>query len=220
MNNIKNSKLDYFPHYFKIFRQVYIKQKLDSIIVYFKAFYWNVHLGAGGTFVGLPKFRKTPGSVIHIGKNVRMLSSFSSNLHGINRKCMISTLTRNAKITIGDNVGLSGVVIASAISIKIGDRVMIGANCTITDTDSHSLNYKHRHPDFFGFDSVDFIEPVGKKEVVIEDDVFICMHSLILKGTFIGKGSVIGAGSIVSGYIPPNVIATGQPAKIIKELKN
>ncbi|AUS05835.1 DapH/DapD/GlmU-related protein [Pseudotamlana carrageenivorans] len=55
-------------------------------------------------------------------------------------------------------------------------------------------------------------------KVVIEDDVFIGMHSLILKGAFIGKGSVIGAGSIVTGYIPPNVIAVGQPAKVVKNI--
>ena len=57
------------------------------------------------------------------------------------------------------------------------------------------------------------------KEIIIEDDVFIGMHSLILKGAQIGKGSVIGAGSIVTGKIPANVIAAGQPAKVIKELK-
>jgi len=40
-----------------------------------------------------------------------------------------------------------------------------------------------------------------------------------LKGARIGEGAVIGAGSVVSGEIPPHVIAAGNPAKVIKPLK-
>lgn len=212
-------KLNSFSHYFRIIRQVYFKQNIDTFLSYRKAFYWGVTLAKGGTFVGLPKFRRPPGSTIVIGKNVRMLSSFSSNLHGLNRKCMISSLTRNGKITIGNDVGLSGVIIACADKISIGNRAMIGANTTISDTDSHAINYQYRHPKNFGFDTKIFKEPVRTKEIIIEDDVFIGMHSLILKGSYIGKGSVIGAGSIVTGYIPPNTIAIGQPAKVIRTIK-
>ena len=207
-----------FPHYFRIFRQVYVKQKSDTLLTYLKAFYWSVRLEKGGTFVGLPKFRRVPGSYITIGRNVRILSSFSSNFHGLNRRSMITTLSKKAKINIGNNVGMSGVIIVSAESITIGDRVLIGASTTISDTDSHALNYQYRHPKHFGFSDKNFIEPVITKEVIIEEDVFIGMNSLILKGAHIGSGSVIGAGSIVTGYIPSNVIAAGQPAKVIKKI--
>lgn len=210
--------LSSFPHYFRILIQVYIKQNIDTFITYLKAYYWNVQLGSGGTFVGLPKFRRPPGSTISIGKNFRALSSFSSNLHGLNRKCMITALTGTACIELGDDLGMSGVVIASAKSITIGNRVMIGANTTISDTDSHALQYQFRQPKYFNLESADFKEPVKTKEIIIEDDVFIGMHSLILKGTHIGKGSVIGAGSIVVGHIPPNVIAAGQPAKVVRKI--
>ena len=54
--------------------------------------------------------------------------------------------------------------------------------------------------------------------MVIEDEVFIGMNVLILKGSHIGKGSVIGAGSVVSGTIPPGVIAAGNPIKVIREM--
>jgi len=207
------------PHYIRIFIQVYIKQNIDTFITYLKAFYWGVSIGKGATFVGIPKFRRPPGSIISIGKETRILSSFASNLHGLNRKSMITALTKNAHIKIGNNVGMSGVIIASAKSITIGDRVMIGANTTISDTDSHAINYQYRHPSYYGFTSKDFKEPIKTKEIIIEEDVFIGMNSLILKGAHIGKGSVIGAGSIVTGCIPPNVIAAGQPAKVIKEVE-
>lgn len=212
-------KLNSFSHYFRIIRQVYFKQNIDTFLSYRKAFYWGVTLAKGGTFVGIPKFRRPPGSTIKIGKNIRMLSSFSSNLHGLNRKCMISSLTRSGEISIGNDVGLSGVIIACASKIKIGDRVMIGANTTISDTDSHPINYQHRYPSYYGLDNSVLTQFTNTKEIIIEDDVFIGMHSLILKGSHIAKGSVIGAGSIVTGYIPPGVIAAGQPARILKHIE-
>ena len=52
----------------------------------------------------------------------------------------------------------------------------------------------------------------------VEDDVFIGMNCLILKGVTIGKGSVIGAGSVVVKNIPSGVIAAGNPARVIREM--
>ena len=54
--------------------------------------------------------------------------------------------------------------------------------------------------------------------VVIEQDVFIGMNSLILKNVRIGNGSVIGAGSVVVSDIPPGVIAAGNPAQVIRSI--
>jgi acetyltransferase-like isoleucine patch superfamily enzyme len=210
--------IDSFPHYFRILH-FKVLEKIHTKLSYLKAYYWGVKLMKGGTFVGLPKFRRPPGSTITIGRNFRMLSSFSSNLHGLNRRCMLNCLTRSAKIYIGDDVGLSGVIVCSAVSINIGSRVMIGANTTLSDTDSHPINYKSRQPKYFDIDAVNSQLQVGTKKIIIEDDVFIGMHCLILKGAHIGRGSVIAAGSIVTGKIPPNVIAAGSPAKVIKSIK-
>ena len=57
------------------------------------------------------------------------------------------------------------------------------------------------------------------KKVVIEDNVFIGMNSLILKGVTVGENSIVGAGSIVTDDIPPNCIALGIPAKMIKKIE-
>lgn len=51
--------------------------------------------------------------------------------------------------------------------------------------------------------------------IVIEDNVWVGAHSVILSGAHISTGSIIGAGSRVDGFIPPNSIVIGNPAIIV-----
>ncbi|WP_051199376.1 acyltransferase [Butyrivibrio fibrisolvens] len=55
-------------------------------------------------------------------------------------------------------------------------------------------------------------------ETVIGDNVFIGMNSIILMGAHIGNNVIIGAGSVVSGTIPDNCVAAGNPCKVIRSL--
>ena len=54
--------------------------------------------------------------------------------------------------------------------------------------------------------------------IVIEDDVFIGVNCIILKGVTIGARSIIAAGSVVTKSIPADCIAGGNPAKVIRLL--
>lgn len=56
-------------------------------------------------------------------------------------------------------------------------------------------------------------------KTVIGDNVFIGMNSIILMGSHIGNNVIIGAGSVVKGNIPDNVVAAGNPAKIVCTLE-
>jgi acetyltransferase-like isoleucine patch superfamily enzyme len=129
-------------------------------------------------------------------------------LAGINRPCVISTLQQNATLEIGDNCGFSGTIIGCACKISIGDRVMCGANVTISDTDWHAIDWRDRHAG----------RPGTVKPVVIGDDVWLGMNVMVLKGVEIGKQTVVGAGSVVSRSLPAGVIAAGQPAVVIRKL--
>ena len=104
---------------------------------------------------------------------------------------------------------MTGGSLVAEEKIKIGNNVMVGANTVIMDTDFHPLSSKTRRK-----------SPMAGRttSVIIEDNVFIGTQVIILKGTRIGKNSVIGAGSVVLGNIPKNVIAAGNPAKVIRKL--
>ncbi|MFO7810016.1 MAG: DapH/DapD/GlmU-related protein, partial [Candidatus Delongbacteria bacterium] len=135
-------------------------------------------------------------------------SDFTSNLVGINRKCIITTLRRDAIIRIGSSSGFSGTVIAAAGSIKIGKNVLCGANTVITDYDWHGIEPDKRN------------KAADPQPVVIGDNVWLGLNSVVLKGVTVGKNSVIGANSVVTRDIPKNVVAAGNPCRVIKEINS
>lgn len=123
-------------------------------------------------------------------------------------------LNKNSQVSIGNNVGISSSCIWSNISITIGDRVKIGADTIIMDTDAHNLNFLERRND-----KTD--GPKAKnKPIIIEDDVLIGTRCIILKGVHIGARSIIGSGSIVTKDIPSDSIAAGNPCKVLKKIDN
>ncbi len=118
----------------------------------------------------------------------------------------------NAKLTIGDNCGISGGTIWVTKNVTIGDYVNIGGNCCIMDGDIHNIDWRLRR--------VDRQQNVSYKssDIVISDDVWMGANCTVLKGVHIGPRSVIGAGSVVVSDIPADCIAAGNPCRVIKYL--
>ena len=114
---------------------------------------------------------------------------------------------------LGNNVGISGVCIWAHKKISIGNRVKIGGDAIIIDSDCHSLDARLR------FSKEDQKVKVSKP-IVIEDDVLVGARSIILKGVTIGARSVIGAGSVVVNDIPQDCIAAGNPCKVVKYIRH
>ena len=56
------------------------------------------------------------------------------------------------------------------------------------------------------------------RKVTIGDNCFIGMNTVILKGTTIGNNTIIGAGSVVVKDIPENVVAVGNPCRVLREI--
>ena len=165
-----------------------------------RAFYWGVQLGKNTKFRGHCYFKKAVDSKIIIGDNFTAVSIVNqSNL--VKRPCTIQTNSRNALLEIGNNVGMSGCIIACFKHVKIGNNVKIGGNCTIFDGDFHAEDYRSGEP----------------KEVVIGDNVWLGYDVIVLKGVHIGESTMIGAGSVVTKDIPANCVAAGCPCKVLKQ---
>jgi len=201
----KNLNLDLLDSPWKISLELGRLLTIPFFRIYF--FIHGIKWGSEWKIYGRPIIQRHRKSSINIGRNIIIRSSSASNPLGPYRPAIISTRTKDSAILIGNEVGITGGTICAANRIEIGNRVWIGANTTIVDTDFHPL------------DPVERLEnPLdgANAPVVIEDDVFIGMNCLILKGVTIGKGSVIGAGSVVSGDVPAGVIFAGNPARLIK----
>ncbi|SLK13241.1 acyltransferase [Clostridium chauvoei] len=170
----------------------------------------KVNFGKKLNLYGVPVIFKKKESQLNIGENCTIKSSFLSNLIGLSQRTIIVTRTKEAKINIGNNVGISGATIYARKAITIGDNTLIGGNVKILDNDFHPIEVEARN--------IDDKDKIGTREIVIGKDCFIGCNSIILKGTKIGDESVVGAGSIVSGEFPKGVVIAGNPAKIIKNV--
>lgn len=170
------------------------------------AAYWGVALGDGCSFYGKTLFRRAPASSLVIGERCIFRSALWSNQVGVDRPCQISTLRPGALLRVGATCGFSGTVLAAAESIVLGERVVCGANVTITDTDWHGVLPDMRR------------EVPKSAPVEIGNDVWIGLNVLVLKGVRIGQGSVIAAGSVVTRDVPEGVVAAGSPAVVVRDL--
>jgi acetyltransferase-like isoleucine patch superfamily enzyme len=109
-------------------------------------------------------------------------------------------------IEIGDYCLLCpGTRLDSATRIEIGANTMLAAGVYITDADWHDI--------------YDRTLPIGQTSpVVLGENVWIGDSSIVCKGVSVGDNSVVGASSVVTGDIPANVIAAGNPARVIRPL--
>lgn len=146
------------------------------------------------------------GGVISIGDNFYFSSGNGVNPIAGNSQGAVY-VESGACLKIGDNVGMSSTRMWVHEGVVIGDNVKIGACVLITDTDAHPLDYMARRTTNEGTKSA---------PIVIEDDVWIGAHAVILKGVTIGARSVIGAGSVVTRSIPADSVAAGNPCRVIK----
>jgi maltose O-acetyltransferase len=112
-------------------------------------------------------------------------------------------------------------------NMKVGERVFFNFNCIVLDVAPVVIGsrtmfgpnvqiYTATHP-------VDHVERSSGREyarpIVIGEDVWIGGSAVICPGVTIGNRSIIGAGSVVTKDIPDDVIAAGNPCKVIRPIK-
>ena len=130
----------------------------------------------------------------------------------IGGRCILGSLfvhaARRAHVTIGHHSGFSGKVrllLHEAARIEIGSDCLFAAETDINVSDMHSI-----------VDVASGARVNPPRDVIIGEHVWIGQRSMILKGSHIEAGSIVGAGSIVTGHVPPNSLAVGNPARVIR----
>jgi len=187
---------DYRPYYIKQLwyriQHIYIRHKLVPELK---------SLGKN-PFIVKPWYIEIFGYPVSIGSNITLLGCSDKKT----RLTVWSDKKNIDGITIGDHVLISpGVRISAANSIKIADSCMLASNAYITDSDWHGIYDRS-------------MTPVKTSKVILKENVWIGDSAIVCKGVTIGKNSIIGAGAVVTCDIPANVIAAGNPAKVIKNL--
>ncbi len=169
----------------------------------------GIQWGKHWRILGLPIIQRHRLSHITIGNYLELRSSYVSNPLTPSHPVTLATRNANALISIGEHCGFTGAIIIAAEKVSIGNRVILGANAIVVDTDFHPIRAQKRQ-----IDTLD----AEHSPVIIEDDVFVGMNALILKGVHIGQESMVGAGSVVVEDVPARTLVAGNPARVVREL--
>lgn len=117
-------------------------------------------------------------------------------------------------VDYGENIHLGArsfvnynLVALDVVAITIGEDCQIGPNVQLL-TPTHPIDPGQRR------DKLEAAEPI-----TIGDNVWLGGGAIVCPGVTIGDNSVIGAGSVVTRDIPPNVVAVGNPARVIREIE-
>ena len=186
---------------------------------YNKFLFWVYGIRFGRNLKILNKIYLIGSGKVTIGDDFYYTSGDSLNAICRNIRGTFYAVNPESKIEIGDRVGISSACLWAKDRITIGNDVNIGGDCLIMDNDAHPHSYVQR--------SSLYAKKIGKEKfqsliptapIQIDDNAWIGARCIILKGVHIGARSIIAAGSVVTKDIPADVIAAGNPAKVIKNL--
>ena len=160
------------------------------------------------------------GKNVNFGRNVHIVGRQSISIHDFTYIGKDTCLTYwniidgNIHINIGSNCSIGAFNHITAIDkIEIGDGFLSGKWVTISDNNhgDSSIEQLKMRPG---------ARPMTSKgPVVIGKNVWIGDKATILSGVTIGDGAVIGANSVVTKNVPEYTIVGGNPAKILKKIK-
>jgi acetyltransferase-like isoleucine patch superfamily enzyme len=118
------------------------------------------------------------------------------------------------QLVIGSNVDIGWQTsISVGRLVRIGDNVRIAGRAFLAGYPGHPVDPVAR-----AHGLPDLEEQVG--DIVLEDNVWLAIGTIVIAGVTIGQNTIVAAGSVVTRDLPPNVLAGGAPARIIRALPN
>lgn len=157
----------------------------------------------------LNPFKHTKGKNARICRNSRIdVMPFNNFVLGDNSTiedfCTINNGVGDVLIGERSRIGMGNVLIGP---VTIGNDVILAQNIVLSGL-NHGYEDIHIPP---------HKQPVTKKKITLEDEVWIGANVVVVAGVTIGKHAIVAAGSVVTKNIPPYSVVVGNPAKIIKQ---
>jgi acetyltransferase-like isoleucine patch superfamily enzyme len=169
----------------------------------------NVRIGEGcylerrGSF---GRFRSSRDPGLTLGRSVQVYTWTTFNVEP------------SGAVEVGDGSVLVGAVFMCAGDITLGRRVTVSYCVTIADSDFHPLDPELRTRDAVanapeGDRSTR--PPLEVRPIHIEDDVWIGIGAIVLKGVRIGRGARVEAGAVVTRDVAVGATIAGNPARVV-----
>ncbi len=175
----------------------------------------------------IPRILVRMQATVRVGENStvrwsRIVTGAGSRL-SVGRDCIvharISYDRENAEVVIGDRCFLGNSHIVCSSKVTLGDDVILSWGITITDHNSHAIDWSDRRDDVLQWKGgIKAWTHVKCGPVVIGDKVWVGFNAIVLKGVTIGEGSVVAAGAVVTKNVPAYSVVAGNPAKVIRQL--
>ena len=172
----------------------------------------NVRIGRGCWFErkdSFGRFRSEQDPGLILGDRVRVYTWTTFNVES------------SGIIEVGSNSILVGAIFMCFERIMVGEHVVISYNVTIADSDFHPIDPDLRKQDAIAnspFGDRSQRPKIVSQPVVIEDNAWLGIGSIVLKGVRIGRGARVGAGAVVTSDVQPGMFVVGNPARPAKEM--
>lgn len=192
-----------------ILRKIYISPLKLKAYIKLKIFRKNAEIGKNFSTTASANCFREKGAKIKIGDNCEI--------------CGVLSAKENAEIRIGNYTTIRGdSLIGCMNNVTVGNFVIISNNVKIYDNNNHPTD-SHQRIEMCksGFNSELWQWKYSESaSIIIEDNVWIGEKSTILKGVTIGRGAVVACNTVVTKDVPPYSIVAGNPARIVKKMRN
>ncbi|MET8085712.1 acyltransferase [Micromonospora sp. NPDC005197] len=151
--------------------------------------------------------RLTLGRDVEIRGRIRLRRGVRVSIGDRSRLNKLVRFAGPGEVRIGADCLLNATWIGTWTSVTVGDRCLL-SDCELLDNDFHNLPPEQRHAP---------PGPATRAPIVLEDNVWIGAHALVLKGVRVGRNSVVGAATVVRADVPPGVVVVGNPQQTVKK---
>lgn len=160
--------------------------------------YWQAMGAQIGAGTALTRVAMTWPHQVQIGRDCVLEDDLFFKFDGV--------WERGPSIIVGDRVFLGrGCEFNIRQRISIGDECLIASGCKFIDHDHGSV-----------LNGLPMRQQAGvEASIVLEEDVWLGVNAVVLKGVRIGRGAIIAAGAVVTRSVPPYAIFAGVPARLL-----